>query len=249
MLADWDGRFTVLMRKRIGRHLDSCPTCDEQRQAMVSPAALLGTAPVFVAAPDWLCEATLEQIELVNHSAPLPADVEPSAAKDRDGSSWLPASLFAAALVALIAVGALWMTQRTDPVTPVDDTATLPQPTTSAPQVPASAPATSSPPAPVTSFSPRAGTTPVWTPGSTPAPVTPEPQPPAPQPEPPTPAEPEVPPVPPVVVDPPPPLVPDWLPGVLVPTPPPPRPNFQGPGALAPIPATSVVPPPQLPVP
>ena len=240
ILDGWDGHFNVLMRKRISRHIESCDVCDEERRRLVTPAALLGGAPVFIPAPEWLREATLRDVELVSHNSALRSDRS-------DRSSWLPASLFAAALVAVIGVSALWLT-RDDPVLPADSTTTLPQSTVPpvapvAPLPPIANTAPTSPPPTST-----VATTPVWTPAPTRTQVNPQPQPPAPQPEPPPPAEPEpeVPSVPPVVVDPPP--APDWLPGVLVPTPPPPRPNFQGPGALAPIPATPV-PPPLLPVP
>ena len=82
MLTDWDGQLTVLMRKRIGRHIDSCSICEDQRRSAVTPAALLGGAPVFVAAPPWLRDATLDDIELVNHSSALPADAHAIIAHD-----------------------------------------------------------------------------------------------------------------------------------------------------------------------
>ncbi|OBH04804.1 hypothetical protein A5696_04355, partial [Mycobacterium sp. E2699] len=46
ILAGWDGRFSVLMRKRITRHIESCSVCDEERRRLVNPVALLGAAPV-----------------------------------------------------------------------------------------------------------------------------------------------------------------------------------------------------------
>jgi hypothetical protein len=231
------------MRKRISRHIEACDVCDEERQRLVTPAALLGAAPVFIPAPEWLREATLADVELVSHTESLTTGADRG-----ERSSWLPISLFAAALVAVIGVSALWLT-REDPVRPVDDTTTLPQSATPPPQAPAIAPPTSVTPAPTSTprAVPTAATTPVWTPTPTPPPVTPEPQPPAPQPEPsppPAPA-PEVPPVPPVIVDPP----PQRLPGATDPTPPNPRPGFSGPTGLAPIPATSVVPTTRRPVP
>ncbi|WP_036460899.1 sigma-70 family RNA polymerase sigma factor [Mycobacterium sp. 141] len=64
IIEGWDGAFTVLMRKRIARHIESCPTCDEQRRRLVSPAALLGGVPVFVPAPDWLRDHVLRRIRL-----------------------------------------------------------------------------------------------------------------------------------------------------------------------------------------
>jgi RNA polymerase sigma factor (sigma-70 family) len=42
VLEDWDGQFSILMRKRIARHIDSCLSCEQQRRRLVNPAALLG---------------------------------------------------------------------------------------------------------------------------------------------------------------------------------------------------------------
>lgn len=64
MLSDWDGAFSVLMRKRISRHIESCPTCEEERRRLVSPVALLGAVPVFIPAPSELRDHTLNQIRL-----------------------------------------------------------------------------------------------------------------------------------------------------------------------------------------
>ena len=66
-VADWDGQFTILVRKRISRHLETCAYCDDHRGRLVSPAALLGAAPVLVPAPGWLRQQTLNQM----HSAPI----------------------------------------------------------------------------------------------------------------------------------------------------------------------------------
>jgi RNA polymerase sigma factor (sigma-70 family) len=41
-LSGWDGQFTVLMRKRIARHIESCPTCDPYRRSLVNSVALVG---------------------------------------------------------------------------------------------------------------------------------------------------------------------------------------------------------------
>ena len=64
-LSDWDGEFTILMRKRIARHIDTCPGCQEQRGKMVNPVALLGGAPLFIPAPAALRKQTLDRIQLV----------------------------------------------------------------------------------------------------------------------------------------------------------------------------------------
>ena len=46
MLQDWDGALTVLMRKRVNRHVERCGVCSGRRQREVSPAMLLGIAPI-----------------------------------------------------------------------------------------------------------------------------------------------------------------------------------------------------------
>jgi RNA polymerase sigma factor (sigma-70 family) len=61
LIDHWDGQFTVLMRKRAARHIESCPVCDDERARMVNPVALLGSVPVFLPAPAWLREDTLTQ--------------------------------------------------------------------------------------------------------------------------------------------------------------------------------------------
>jgi RNA polymerase sigma factor (sigma-70 family) len=81
LLNDWDGNFTVLMRKRAARHIDECPACEDSRARMVTPAALLGATPVVIPAPAWLRDATLAK-------APLSSTVSPNA------ESWWPDSDF-----------------------------------------------------------------------------------------------------------------------------------------------------------
>lgn len=71
-LKDWDGEFTVLLRKRVARHIESCPECSEDRRGMVNPAALLGAgAVVFLPAPILLREKTLNEVQLTCASTPL----------------------------------------------------------------------------------------------------------------------------------------------------------------------------------
>ncbi|MHA3018755.1 sigma-70 family RNA polymerase sigma factor [Mycobacterium sp. BMJ-28] len=61
ILGDWHGELTVLLRKRAARHIESCSICDEERARMITPAALLGAAPVVIPAPAWLRDKTLRQ--------------------------------------------------------------------------------------------------------------------------------------------------------------------------------------------
>ena len=46
VLQGWDGEFTVLIRKRVNRHIEECPTCDGNRRRL-APLALFGAAPAF----------------------------------------------------------------------------------------------------------------------------------------------------------------------------------------------------------
>ena len=46
MLQDWDGVLTVLVRKRVNRHMERCRVCSGRRRREVSPATLLGIAPI-----------------------------------------------------------------------------------------------------------------------------------------------------------------------------------------------------------
>ena len=39
MLAGWDGRLTVLMRKRISRHIERCDICGERKRRELTPGA------------------------------------------------------------------------------------------------------------------------------------------------------------------------------------------------------------------
>ncbi len=67
IIGNWDGQFTVLVRKRISRHIESCAHCDESRERLVSPAALLGAAPVFIPAPSWLRNQALTRMGSATH--------------------------------------------------------------------------------------------------------------------------------------------------------------------------------------
>lgn len=74
ILEQWDGQFTVLMRKRVSRHIESCAVCDEERRRLVSPTALLGAAPVLIPAPQWLRDRTVHDVQLTSHGSPLVGD-------------------------------------------------------------------------------------------------------------------------------------------------------------------------------
>ncbi|HEY7054601.1 MAG TPA: sigma-70 family RNA polymerase sigma factor [Mycobacterium sp.] len=167
ILSGWDGQFTVLMRKRIARHIESCPICDEERRRLVSPSALLGAVPVFIPAPEYLRGRTLDQIHLTASDSALTEnndaakDVtaihETSAPDVIDGvddveqtsrRSLLPAILAAIALIAVLGLSVLWLQQRSAHVTPANVTKSVAPPTSVAPRILAPAPAGPPPAAP-----------------------------------------------------------------------------------------------------
>jgi RNA polymerase sigma factor (sigma-70 family) len=45
MLDGWDGRLTILLRKRVHRHIEHCPTCGARRAYELRPVMLLDLSP------------------------------------------------------------------------------------------------------------------------------------------------------------------------------------------------------------
>jgi RNA polymerase sigma factor (sigma-70 family) len=219
ILEDWDGHFNVLMRKRVSRHIESCDVCEEERRRLVSPVALLGAAPVFIPAPEWLRERTLSEVQLTSATSPMTHGHADSAGGRDSRGFILPVTAFIAALIAASALILIWLNQKDVAITPTENSTT--------------APASSAPPPPPPSVAPPPPPPSVTTTVPTPAPPTrtsvvqtlPPTSPPAPPPvsEPPPPSPPEVTPEPP----PPPPPPPPWPPLLppLPPWPPPPPPG------------------------
>ena len=90
-LKDWDGEFTVLLRKRVSRHIESCTECSDDRRGMVNPAALLGAgAVIFPAGPILLRRRLLDKVQLTCASSGLGARVLNSRALIPAGWVWRP---------------------------------------------------------------------------------------------------------------------------------------------------------------
>ncbi len=221
VLDGWDGHFTVLMRKRIARHIEACPTCHDDRQHLVSPVALLGAAPAFIPAPEWLRERTLNEIELTPSTTPIPPEkpVPEAASSGGSGSGGAIASpapvvdagggrrrrvlmavgLLAATLIASLGLSFMWMQQQKSvTVVPVDvkDSKSATATPTATPSNPIPAPPSATPtsttPAPV----PPSAEPPIPTPtyeAPPPRAVTPDPPAVVEEPIPFTPPEPDVP--------------------------------------------------------
>ncbi len=73
ILAGWDGTLTILLRKRISRHVDGCETCGERKRRELSPAMLFSVLPL-VTLPRGLRQQVLR----------LVSDSSPDAASYRD---------------------------------------------------------------------------------------------------------------------------------------------------------------------
>jgi RNA polymerase sigma factor (sigma-70 family) len=66
ILAGWDGTLTILLRKRVSRHVENCSVCGERKRRALSPAALFGVLPL-VGLPPGLRHQVLR---LVSDSSP-----------------------------------------------------------------------------------------------------------------------------------------------------------------------------------
>ena len=87
LLRGWDGRFNVLMRKRIARHIASCDICERDQRRQVNPVALLGGAPVFIPAPAWLRRQTLDRVQLTCAGSTTSATTGATSAKSDTSST------------------------------------------------------------------------------------------------------------------------------------------------------------------
>jgi len=67
LLADWDGRFSPLVRKRVARHVDDCEVCDRRRAVLANPFAAAFAAIAPLAAPAGLRDRVLDGVQLVAH--------------------------------------------------------------------------------------------------------------------------------------------------------------------------------------
>lgn len=66
ILANWDGTLTILLRKRVSRHLEKCEICGERKRRSLSPAALFSVLPI-VGLPPGLRHQVLQ---LVSDNSP-----------------------------------------------------------------------------------------------------------------------------------------------------------------------------------
>ncbi|MEZ5092157.1 sigma-70 family RNA polymerase sigma factor [Nocardioides sp.] len=82
VLQGWDGTFSVLMRKRVARHIDQCLVCDERRVAL-APLSLVAGVPILLA-PSSLRDRVLGDSRLVSFLTDEPPAEQQPAAQPRD---------------------------------------------------------------------------------------------------------------------------------------------------------------------
>ena len=192
VLADWDGRFSPVWRKRVARHVDECDVCSENRRRFTSPWSMLAAGAIpAVKAPTALRERVLSLA--ANTSTPAP----PGAWRRPKARGGFPPALFpaerrgrriagAAALAAIVAGGGgaiLHFTSDEDrgravlpiigvPTAPTSlrgatNTGPLPSSTTDTTSVPSTTSATVAPTLPAVTTSPPSALPPATAPDST----------------------------------------------------------------------------------
>ena len=75
ILQSWDGEFSVLIRKRVARHIEGCETCEETKRRF-APLVLLGSAKAM-AAPIDLRDRVLDRITHPSGETPSYAFTRP----------------------------------------------------------------------------------------------------------------------------------------------------------------------------
>jgi RNA polymerase sigma factor (sigma-70 family) len=192
ILASWDGEFTPLVRKRVGRHVDSCAVCGARRRHEVRAEALFAALP-FLALPALLRRRVLESSQDLNRvayrgrlarpfdSAGFPVPLDRSSVKRRP-AAWLSAAAVLALLLGGGTVAA--MMPRESPIIAEPKSRELPA--TPGPTETPSPTGAAVEPLPVPSASPSVSPSPsrVVVPSRSPRVVPPSPRPPSASPSP-----------------------------------------------------------------
>jgi len=127
MLAGWDGRLTVLMRKRISRHIDDCDTCGERKRRELTPAMFAGAVPIAalpaVFSPGFRDQllrvladrspaGTAHRLSVANRAAPFGSNGFPKPVSPPGAAPWSrlrhhPRAVVAAAAATIVVAGAI----------------------------------------------------------------------------------------------------------------------------------------------
>jgi RNA polymerase sigma factor (sigma-70 family) len=144
LLADWDGTFSPLVRKRVSRHVDDCDVCSKRRKKILSPWMLLAGVPMF-AAPLTLRDRVVADTQLVAYTT---ATGEPLTAVSTITPRRRPRAAVTAAAAAVVIVlsgvaALVWAGD--DDTAPKGDIVAAPTSTTTGDTTPATTPTPSEP--------------------------------------------------------------------------------------------------------
>lgn len=126
LLADWDGTFSPLVRKRVSRHVDDCDVCSKRRKKILSPWMLLAGVPMFTA-PLTLRDRVVGDTQLVAYTTPTGEPLTPvGALTPRRRPRAAVTAAAAAVVIVLSGVAALFWAGNADDASPQGDVVTTP---------------------------------------------------------------------------------------------------------------------------
>ena len=116
ILKGWDGDFSVLLRKRVSRHIEECSICERTKRRF-APIALVGAAPAF-AAPVELRDRIIERLDALH-----PQHGNGSTFSSSNGFPVLEGAarvsrrlvaIVGTAAAAIVIIGSLWVGRSSD---------------------------------------------------------------------------------------------------------------------------------------
>ncbi len=103
LLAEWDGTFSPLIRKRVARHVDDCDVCGERRKKILSPWVMLAGVPMFTA-PAFLRDRVVQDTQLVAYTTPAGESLHVTSASSAVGRNVSTKTKVAATVAAVLVV-------------------------------------------------------------------------------------------------------------------------------------------------
>ena len=123
MLTGWDGQMTVLLRKRISRHIEQCEACGERKRRELTPALFAGALPVVALVPGFREQllrmlanrspaGLAHRLSVANRAGPFgpqgfPGPISPPGAAPWHHAVRHPQAAVAGAALSVIAAGAI----------------------------------------------------------------------------------------------------------------------------------------------
>jgi RNA polymerase sigma factor (sigma-70 family) len=123
MLTGWDGQMTVLMRKRIGRHIDKCEVCGERKRRELTPTLFAGAMPMVALFPgfreqllrmlaDRSPAGLARRLAVANRAGPFGPNGFPKSISPPGAAPWhrvvhYPHAMAAGAATSVVAAGAI----------------------------------------------------------------------------------------------------------------------------------------------